>query len=191
MSRIYDGSVIEVQGMNFKITLEHDEDTSPPWKECDGHGPVSGWEWHANKRPGDRVLCADGTVRRFYDFQAAVQQAKREGWGAPGEFRTKGEQANAAALADFDYLRRWCNGDWEYVVLGVHLLDDSDLDMGESEYLGGVEYDPNDTSYVAEMAEDLAKQIISRIEMPFMDVVEPHEEIGEQDDALPATYVSI
>jgi hypothetical protein len=196
MSRIYDGSIISVQGMNFKITLEHDDCCGPPWEECDGHGPVSGTE-RRHKAAGEMILCEDRGCKRFYDFQAAVQQAKREGWNtAPYVWRTKGEQAHHAALADFEYLRRWCNGDWEYVILGVHLLDDDDEDMGESEYLGGVEYDPCDTSYVAQMAEELAEQIINRIERPFTgpngtDWIEPHEEIDGQEHALPVTYVSI
>jgi hypothetical protein len=67
--------------------------------------------------------------------------------------------------------------------------------MGESEYLGGVEYDHSDTSYVvryvAQEAEALAEQIINRVGNLFAETVEPEEEMGEQDDALPATYISI
>lgn len=192
MSRLYDGSIIEVQGMNFKVTLTHDSDSGPPWEECEAHGPVSGWEWHANKGPGQMVLVSDGAAKRFYDFQKAVKIAKRDGWNtAPYVWKTKGEQAHAAALADFEYLRRWCSGQWEYVVLGVHLLDDDDEDMNESEYLGGVEYDSSDTSYVLQEAESLAEQIIHRVGNLFADTIEPDEEIDGQEDTLPATYVSI
>jgi hypothetical protein len=195
--RIYDGSIITVQGMSFKVTLTNDYDMGPPWDVCDGHGPVSDWE-RRHKAAGEMILCEDRGCKRFYDFQEAVKIARRDQWGAPGEFRTPGEQAHHAALADFDYLRRWCDGQWEYVVLGVHLPDDDDEDMDEWDSIGGVEYDPSDTSYVAQLAEELAEQIISRIERPFTgpngtDGIEPHEEIGEQDadNTLPATYVSI
>lgn len=191
MSTLYDGSIIEVQGMNFKVSITHDDFVGPPWKEYDGHGPVSDWE-RREKGPHERVLCENSGCKLFYDFQSAVKQARREGWNtAPYVWKTKGEQAHHAALADFEYLRRWCSGQWEYVSLGVSLLDDDDQDMGETEYLGGVEYDPNDTAYVAEMAEELAQQIISRISCLF-ETIEPHEEIdSEQEHALPATYVSI
>lgn len=190
MSRLYDGSIIEVQGMNFKVTLIHDDDMAPPWDECEGHGPVSNWE-RRSKGAHEMILCEDGGCKRFYDFQESVKIAKREGWNtAPYTWKTKGEQANAAALADFEYLRRWCSGQWEYVILGVSLLDEGDLEMGETEYLGGVEYDPDDTSYVSEMAEELAEQIINRLDYLFA-VIEPHEEIDGQEDTLPATYVSI
>ena len=189
--RLYNGSIIEVQGMNFKITLEHDSDAGPPWEECDGHGPVSDWE-RRDKSPGEMILAEDCGCKRFYDFQEAVKQAKREGWRTAGEFRTKGEQATAAALADFEYLRRWCEDQWEYVILDVSLLDEDDEEMGEPEYLGGVEYDPRDTSYAMEIAEDLARQVIARISCMFEEVIEPHEEIGsEQEHALPVVYVSI
>jgi hypothetical protein len=189
--RLYDGSIIEVQGMNFKVSLTHDSDAGPPWEECDGHGPVSDWE-RRDKAPGEMILWEDRGSRRFYDFQEAVKQAKREGWNtAPYTFRTRGEQAHMSALADFEYLRRWCADQWEYVVLCVSLLDDSDEEMGESEYLGGVEYDPSDTSYVQEWAEELAGQIINRISCLF-ETIEPHEELSDDTGyVIAAEYVSI
>lgn len=191
MRRLYDGSIIEVDGMSFKVSIENDLFCDPPWESCDGHGPVSDWE-QRNKAPGEMILCTDRGHKRFYDFAAAVKQARREGWNtAPYNWKTKGEQAHMSALADFDYLRRWCNDDWQYVVLGVSLLDEDDLEMDEKEYLGGVEYDWTDTAYVQYEAENLAREIISRISGMFS-VIEPHEEIGsEQEYELPATYVSI
>ena len=192
MSRLYDGSIITVDGMNFKVSLTHDCDMGHPWEECDGHGPVSDWE-RRNKAAGEMILCTDRGSKRFYDFQEAVKIARRDRWGTTGEFRTAGEQAHAAAMADFEYLRRWCADQWEYVILGVSLLDEDDDEMGETEYLGGVEYDPSsDTSYVLQEAESLAAQIIHRVGNLFADTIEPHEEISsEQEHALPATYVSI
>lgn len=102
MSRLYDGSIITVDGMNFRVSITHDDDMGPPWEECEGHGPVSNWE-RRSKAPGEMILCEDRGCKRFYDFQETVKIARRDGWGTAGEFRMKGEQANAAALADFEY----------------------------------------------------------------------------------------
>jgi hypothetical protein len=139
------------------------------------------------------ILCEDRGCKRFYDFQAAVKQAKCEGWNtAPYTFRTKGEQAHAAALADFEYLRRWCADQWEYVLLGVDLLDDDGDSMHEWEHIGGVEYDPSNTSYAMELAEDLARQVIARISCMFEEVIEPHEELSDDPSyVIAAEYVSI
>ena len=182
---LYDGSIITVQGMNFKVSIIRDDDMDFPWEEHDGHGAVSEWTRRA-KRPGEMTLCAASGMRRYYDFQGAVQLARKDGWNcAPYHWAwaTKGEQAHQSALADFDYLRRYCTGDWEYVSVGVTLLDDSDelMDYPETEYLGGVEYDPRDTSYVREIAEELAERIIDRQARLFA-VIEPHEEIGSEPD---------
>lgn len=193
MNSIYDGLVITVDGIDFKVSITHDDCFGPPWDENDCHGPVSEWT-RRQKAPGEMVLCADRGVKRFYDFQEAVKIARRDGWGVAGRtFRTPGEQAHAAALADFENLRRWCDNQWGYVVLGVSLLDDDGDEMGETEYLGGVEYDPGDKaamSYMLEAAEDLARQIISRISCMFDDVIEPHEELSG-DDEIAAEYASI
>lgn len=94
------------------IKWEHDEDSGEPWKECDGHGPVSEWT-RRDKRPGERVLCSDRGSHRFYDYAEAIRIAKRDGWDAkPYKTGTKGEQAARAVDADFEYLRRWCANDW-------------------------------------------------------------------------------
>ena len=87
--------------------------------EC-GHGPVSEWTTRA-KQLGERVLVEDRRgAKRYYDFAEAVRIAKRDGWDAPplGE-GTKGQRAARAAEADFNRLRGWCNGDWEYVGIVV------------------------------------------------------------------------
>lgn len=183
MNKIYDGSIIEVQGMHFKVSIPRDDDMGFPWEEQDGHGEVSEWT-RRSKAPGEMTLCEDRGMRRYYDFQGAVKKAREEGWNtAPYHWPTKGEQAHQSALADFEYLRRFCTGDWEYVNVGVTLLDDSDdlMDYPETKYLGGVEYDPSNSSYVREIAEELAQQIIAQQERLFA-VIEPHEEIGGEPD---------
>lgn len=62
-------------------------DMGAPWEEHDGHGPVSEWESRA-KLPGEIIINQDGESRRFYDFAAACQIARRDGWGfLPGKLR--------------------------------------------------------------------------------------------------------
>jgi len=162
-TRIYDGSIIAVDGIEFKVSIVHDDLCGPPWLECDGHGPVSDWTCR-DKRPGEMTLHEDRGWKRFYNFQAAVKLAKRDGWNtAPFVFRSGSAQAAAAAaMADFEYLRDWCRDEWEYVVLTVTALDeDGDILDFVSASLGGVEYDSRDTTAVAEMAEMLAQQVIA------------------------------
>lgn len=48
---------------------------------------------------------------------------------APGE--SKRQVAAAAALADFNRLRQWCNDQWSYIGVKVELVDDyGDLVIG-------------------------------------------------------------
>lgn len=84
---IGDGDIITRNARQFRVNIYHDRDHDHPWDNEDGHGPVSDWERRA-KRPGELILCGDGRGRlgtddmhRFYDFQAAVRQAREEGWG--------------------------------------------------------------------------------------------------------------
>jgi hypothetical protein len=118
------------QGRTITVKWYHDPDYGPPWQEEDGHGPVSEWV-HRDKRPGERTLCADRSSKRFYDFQAAIALAKRDGWDAPPyQTGTPGEQAVRAVEADFDWLRRWCQDDWHWVghvvtIAGVPAFNDS------------------------------------------------------------------
>jgi hypothetical protein len=186
---LYDGSIIEVDGIEFKISIVHDDLTGPPWEECDGHGPVSDWTCR-DKRPGEMLLAEDHGWKRFYDFQSAVKIARRDGWNvAPFPvWKTRGEQAAAAAYADYEYLARWCRNDWEYVTLTVTALDeDGDILDFVSAGLGGVEYDPRDTSHVAEMAEMLAHQVIAEHQGMFSKPYYVDEsDVDESDFALAA-----
>src|SRR5687768_10976075 len=102
-------------GYELIARIEHDDCQETPWdREC-GHGPVTEWTTRA-KQPGERVLVEDHGSSRYYDFAEAVRIAKRDGWDAPPYGQgTKGQRATRAAEADFNRLRRWCNGDWEYV----------------------------------------------------------------------------
>lgn len=151
----------------FIMRIEHDACHWAPWEEEDGHGPVSGWERRA-KRPGEMILCGDGRgrlgtddARRFYDFQAAVATARAEGWDAPPYGGTIGEKAHRAALADFDRLRRYCNGDWGYVGVIVSLADEDGEPLDDySESLWDIESDAGD--YLDAVARELADDIIEQ-----------------------------
>lgn len=128
-----------VDGLRFRVEWHYDEDTGAPWWEHDGHGIVTDWE-RRNKRPGEMVLCSDRFIHRFYDYQASVRLALQDGWNtAPYQFRTKREQAAAAAMADFKRLRAWCNDEWHWCGVVVKMLD-SDIEHS----LWGIESDAGD-----------------------------------------------
>ena len=110
-------------GFTVVARIEHDYDTGPPWKEHDGHGPVSDWRPKESKRPGEKILVERRVGScRFYDWQKAIEIAKADGWDAPpyGE-GTKGEQAERAVQRDFDGLKAWCDDDWWWcsIILSV------------------------------------------------------------------------
>lgn len=148
------------EGLAFLVDIESDQDHSAPWEEEDGHGPVSDWTTR-DKRPGEMVLNQTRGAKRFYDFAAAVKQAKAEGWNAapyypPGE-ETKGQRAHKAATADFDRLKAWCDDRWQYV--GV-IVTCTDLPGQPSASLWGIESDAGD--YLDEVAEELAAEIVAQ-----------------------------
>ena len=163
---------IEKHGYTFEVETQPDEHMQAPWKEHDGHGPVSDWRPEDSKRPEERILHQDRSSCLFYDWDEAVQIAKRDGWGTadgrqPGE--TAGAYAVRAVQADYDYLARYCRGDWSYVDVIVTLLDEDGRPTEEREVLGAVEN--IDTKYVLEVANDLIDEILARIEVAQPDVV--------------------
>lgn len=123
-----DKAECEVNGIRFVATIHVDEDYGPPWKENDGHGPVSDWE-HRDKRAGELILNEDRGSKRFYDYQEACRIALKDGWGTEGgplEGESKRAYAARAAMADYERLRRWCNDDWRYVGVSVQAFLDTD-----------------------------------------------------------------
>ncbi len=153
----YSGDSVAIGELRVTVECEHDQDMSPPWEECDGHGPVSEWRSRDSKRPGERVLHSDGRSVRFYDWQAAIAEAKRDGWdAAPYKTGTKGEQAERAVAADFKYLQDWCEDRWEYVIVTVKLVGADDREIA-SDCLGGVE---SLGDYWKEQAAEMANTLI-------------------------------
>ena len=139
-----------------RVRIEPDDCMREPWKEHDGHGPVSEWRAKDSKAPGERILCEDRGQALFYDFAGAVAIARRDGWDTPPyKTGTAGERAARAAEADFDRLRQYCAGDWQYVSVGMELsLGGEVLAM---DWLGGVE---SDNDYWRECAADMANDAL-------------------------------
>ena len=167
----------EVRGYTVTARIERDDDYTPPWEECDGHGPVSGWATR-DKKPGERVLIRDGRSRRYYDFQEAVAIARRDGWDAP-PFKegTKGQQAVRAVEADFQSLKAWCNNDWWYcgIVLSVE-RDGEEVDDHFSSVWRIEANHPNGDSngYLTDTANELLNEFFRSAEsriMPFCSAV--------------------
>lgn len=118
-----------IDGYKVTVSCYQDTDMGPPWKEHDGHGPVSEWRCSGSKSPGERELYNDGRSSLFYDWREAVVIARRDGWGLrdedkaalarklgkPVESLTRGEIIDAAVLRDFERLRAWCNNEWFWV----------------------------------------------------------------------------
>ena len=168
-------TIIRTPGFVFAVSVEQDDDDEPPWNRADGHGPVTSWMPVSRKQPGWMVLAKDHSYSRFYDYQAAVAQAKREGWGcvnpATGDYTwpTKGMQAAAAAMQDFERLRGWCCGDWCYEVLTVEMYDENEWDDDDrptrltSYSIGGVESDCGD-EYRNEMIHDCIQECLCQHE---------------------------
>jgi len=162
---ICDGETItaEFEGLQFTATIHRDDDTGEPWKEHDGHGPVSDWT-RRDKLSGELILNNDGSSKRFYDFAEAVKIAKRDGWGVKGgrlENETSGQYAARAAKHDFEVLQAWCNDDWQWCGVavtvaknGVQLVDDYEC------ALWGIEmnYPGLDNSYLLEIANEYASE---------------------------------
>lgn len=142
-------------GLTARVTIECDQGSGPPWKESDGHGPVSDWTTR-DKRPGERVLCEDRHSKRFYDWATAIKEAKRDGWDAPPyKTGTKGEQAERAVEADFQFLKDWCDDRWHYVVVCVELFDADGNESGSDSLCGVEDNNGYDREQAAEMLNNL------------------------------------
>jgi hypothetical protein len=145
------------QGRELLIEHFYDADAGPPWQEG-----VSGWVCR-DKAPGERVLCKDGKSYRYYDWQASMIKAKKDGWGLgindfmalTAKLRrcpTKGQVLEAAVEQDFQRVRGWCNDEWYYI--GI-VVTDVETDVDES--LWGIESD--DYEHIKEVEQELCEQV--------------------------------
>lgn len=168
---LYDGDTFTHAGHTFIVSIEDDNDHGAPWKESDGHGPVTEWI-SRDKKPGERVLHADRNSKRFYDFAEATRIAKRDGWGLGDEARealtiklgrapTPSEVIAQAVENDFQYLHGWCNDEWRYV--GVCVRHESqDHEDRYSYACWGIESDCDE--YIAIIAHENAAECLHDIE---------------------------
>jgi hypothetical protein len=143
-----------------------------PWKEHDGHGPVSEWRSIDSKQAGERVLGQDGRSARFYDFAEACKIAKRDGWGYSGQYvfedgkkprlseearkLTPKQRATRAAEEDYERMRQWCNDEWHWISVGVEVSHRGEV--LDTDYCGGIE---DYTDYWREHAAEVAAHIIA------------------------------
>lgn len=150
-------------GITAHVKTERDDDTGAPWENCDGHGPVSEWTTR-DKAAGERVLCSDGRSKRFYDYAAAIKEAKRDGWDAPPyKTGTKGQQAARAVEHDFAFLQGWATDKWEYLGVIVTLFNAEGRELGE-ESVWGIESceNPGHGYYWQECAADYVNALFAR-----------------------------
>lgn len=164
---------MEHKGHWFLVEVERDEDMGEPWKVHDGHGVISQWTCR-NKLPGERVLVEDRGSRRYYDIEATMKRAKRDGWGLDakdtedltkklGRAPTKGEIIAEAVEQDYQRMKAWCNDDWYWVYVKVTLLDVGGKKTEFRNSLGGIDGDDQE-DYLKEVAEELADECIDEAE---------------------------
>lgn len=159
MNKAYKTETIELHGASYLVEWFYDEYAGAPWDNSDCHGPVTGWE-RRDKKPSEIILSSDRGLKRFYDFAEAMRMARRDGWSAPPYiFSSPGEQAHAAVMSDFEYLRRWCDGQWFYCGIVVTMLDEDGEKTQASDSICCVEDGGHDSAgYQAIIIQDLIGQ---------------------------------
>lgn len=159
MNAPYKTETIEQHGAIYLVEWFYDDDADAPWDHSDGHGPVTDWE-RRDKRPGELILSSDRGYKRFYDFAGAMRIAKRDGWNAPPyAFSSPGEQAQAAVMADYKHLRRWCDDQWFYCGIVVTMLDDDGEKTDVSDSIWCVEENGHySAGYHASIIQDIISQ---------------------------------
>lgn len=183
MLRPYETRVVEIDGVRVKIEFFYDEDSGPPWKEEDGHGPVRAVRkphyGPIQKRPGE-VLISNwhDDAHYAYDVQAAQKLALKDGWGAEGETpdMTPGQKAAHTVQADIAFLRGYIMQDWYYVGVRVVVEEHGkEVKAFEDSCWGFETYKNYHEEAADEMARVLArryaKELAERAEWAARDVV--------------------
>lgn len=154
---------LEVDGFVITATIHSDPDIGAPWKESDGHGPVSGWRHGNSKRPGELELNDDGASSRFYDFAEACRIARRDGWGVAGgrlDGETARQYAARAAMADFQHLKAWCDDEWQWVGVALQVSKEGvDLTGDYGAALWGI--DSLSADHITDTANDLIREALN------------------------------
>ena len=116
--------------------------------------------WLATCQPRTYFGRAEG--RPFTGAGADINRAISAVYAAHRATMTARQYAAKAALRDYDWLRRFCDGYWMYVVVTVELLDNDGAPMGETESLGGVE---SEGDHVDDIAKELAAELLARLQI--------------------------
>ncbi len=181
MSEHYHSEIIEVQTRKFEVRFYPDYDCGCPWENSDAHGPVRLLHSREDKRPGERIITSgeSNSYAWAYDIQAAINLAKKDGWGLSDKARaelvarlkrepTKGELVAAAVASDFEFLNGWVNGEWHYMGVTVSPVDKHSNVDDSDQYgyaLWGVE---SKGDYWREVAAELANEIINADKKAFV-----------------------
>lgn len=161
-------------GMCWRVSIERDEDSEAPWKNDEGHGPVSGWT-RRDKKPGELIIKEERGQYRFFDFAECVRIARRDGWSCDGmpEGVSRGERAALAARQNFEFLQAWCANEWEYVGVSVWLVSEDTDEEAVDRYrcaLWCIESFCVD--YIKETAGELANECLSLVQAKMNPVCE-------------------
>lgn len=159
-------------GVTVRIRYFQDTDSGAPWTENDCHGPVREvfcTYGYPGKLPGEVILHSDRGNYWLYDVQAAVKQAKAEGWGCKNQTdaMTRNEVAAAAVKQDMQFLQGWLKDDWFYVgVVCTVMEEDEDGEVYETCYeescWGYESFDDYHETAGREMAQELAERVALR-----------------------------
>ena len=138
-------------GWKLVFELQYDSDYGPPWKEHDGHGEVEWVHRHLEDWEREWVLSWDGSSKLLYDYEASLEEARRDGWG-PGT-------PHDAVKADFDYLYGYCNEDWWYIGIIVRLEDEQGEEIAEDSCWG---FESSDMEYLTSEARSWAARMLKK-----------------------------
>lgn len=153
---ISNGDTIEIDCYTFRVEFSQEDCPDFPWENSDCHGPVRKSTRHhidgrSDKAPGERPLNSPdrNEYQFYYDWAEACRIAKRDVWNTqPFDAPNKVQRA---VQADYDYLRRYLSGDWQYVFITVTCEE-----TGDSDSIGMVE---TYNDYHCDMARDMAKDL--------------------------------
>lgn len=136
---LYDGETFEYKGHRFSVSFPLDNETTP--FDDDSHGPVRYTRMHhiegsSDKRPGERPLNQPDRheYQYYYDWQSACKMARKDSWNA--EPFDAPNRILRAVQADFDFLRGYLSGAWQYVGIELRRIDANGETLDETSCYG-------------------------------------------------------
>lgn len=142
-----------VEGHEFRADIQEDSDRGAPWENCEGNIDVTRVSHGYAKRAGECFLYV-GSRKEYsyiYDVRGAQGKARAESWECADKSRATfvakhgrepgpREMAVLAVRDNAEYLREWCADDWQYVGVGVFMLDsEGETVPGREDAIWGVE----------------------------------------------------